>query len=99
MCIVLFLGFCFCCNSPAKLKCDNCGKDARLWCSCSDRRHKNMMYKSHHPVALAKRADMELDLLSVICIETSHYVCFTRFEDKWLFFDSMANRVCKSLIQ
>ena len=37
----------------------------------------------------------ELDLLSVICIETSHYVCFTRSEDRWVFFDSMANRVCK----
>jgi hypothetical protein len=43
-----------------------------------------------------------LDLLSVICIETSHYVCFTKepSEDpnkphKWIFFDSMANRVCK----
>ena len=39
----------------------------------------------------------ELDLLSVICIETtgSHYICFTTFEDRWVFFDSMANRVSK----
>ena len=42
----------------------------------------------------------ELDLLSVICIETSHYVCFTRdprddTERKWIFFDSMADRKCE----
>ena len=38
----------------------------------------------------------ELELLSVLCIETSHYVCFTRdVEGRWLFFDSMANRVCE----
>ncbi len=40
----------------------------------------------------------EFELLSVICIETSHYVCFTRDDDRWIFFDSMANRVCKSEI-
>jgi ubiquitin thioesterase CYLD len=34
-----------------------------------------------------------LQLLSVLCIETSHYVCFTRSEDKWIFMDSMADRV------
>ena len=39
----------------------------------------------------------ELDLLSVICIETSHYICFTRSEDRWVFFDSMANRVSEYL--
>ena len=36
-------------------------------------------------------------LLSVLCIETSHYVCFTRItgssgKDEWVFFDSMAER-------
>jgi len=35
-----------------------------------------------------------LQLLSVLCIETSHYVCFTRImgseRDEWVFFDSMA---------
>ena len=37
-----------------------------------------------------------LQLLSVICIETSHYVCFTKpggsGADEWVFFDSMAER-------
>ena len=37
----------------------------------------------------------KLKLLSVICIETSHYVCYTRSGDKWLFHDSMADRLCK----
>ena len=37
----------------------------------------------------------KMELLSVICIETSHYVCYTRSGDKWLFHDSMANRLCK----
>ena len=98
---VLPPGFCCWCNSPATWKCDDCSLDAntdtRMCSSCSDRRHKNTKYKSHKPAPLPKRADMELDLLSVICIETSHYVCFTRSEDKWLFFDSMANRVGKSV--
>ena len=37
----------------------------------------------------------KMQLLSVICIETSHYVCFTRSGDKWLFHDSMADRLRK----
>ena len=43
----------------------------------------------------------ELALLSVICIETSHYVCFTRDprdmdeEKRWIFHDSMADRLCE----
>ena len=41
---------------------------------------------------------VKLELLSVICIETSHYVCFTRdTEGRWLLFDSMANRLCECL--
>ena len=36
----------------------------------------------------------KLQLLSVLCIETSHYVCFTRVnENDWVFFDSMAERL------
>ncbi|PAA55907.1 hypothetical protein BOX15_Mlig027790g3, partial [Macrostomum lignano] len=34
-----------------------------------------------------------MDLLAVVCICTSHYVCFLRAEpNHWLFFDSMADR-------
>ena len=37
-----------------------------------------------------------LQLLSVLCIETSHYVCFTRSDERWVFMDSMADRVGES---
>lgn len=37
----------------------------------------------------------ELDLLSVICFEASHYFCFTRSEDTWVFSNSMAFQVGK----
>ena len=37
----------------------------------------------------------ELDLLSVICVDANHYFCFTSSEDRWVFFDSMANQVGK----
>ena len=36
----------------------------------------------------------KLQLLSVLCIETSHYVCFTKAtRNDWVFFDSMAERL------
>ena len=40
--------------------------------------------------------DAHLQLLSVVCIETSHYVCFTRADGRWVFMDSMADRVGES---
>ena len=40
----------------------------------------------------------KMQLLSVICIETSHYVCYTRTNNRWLFHDSMANRICKDTL-
>lgn len=45
---------------------------------------------------------VKLKLISVICIETSHYVCFTRVtgsgNNQWLFFDSMAERQGTAII-
>jgi len=55
-------------------------------------------HRKYHKVEMLQVAGMRLELLSVICIETSHYVCFTRAEERWIFFDSMANRVCKYLV-
>ena len=56
--------------------------------------HSHEARREHAP----EKCDAELELLSVICSANSHYVCFTRDpERKWLFFDSMANRVCKLL--
>ena len=45
------------------------------------------------PTSSHKFLPSRLQLLSVICIETSHYVCFIRCDDRWLFHDSMADRI------
>ena len=38
-----------------------------------------------------------LELFAVICIKTSHYVCFTKcglqHDSPWVFFDSMSDRI------
>ena len=56
----------------------------------------------HHPLRLRKHIIISyyfrilMDLVAVICIETSHYVSFVRCGDSahspWCFFDSMADR-------
>ena len=61
--------------------------------TCSSHQHQNCDHNFQDP-------DLHntgtLQLLSVLCIETSHYVCFTRIirsgKDEWVFFDSMAER-------
>ena len=66
--------------------------------NCAKLSHAKGTKRDHHVVNdVAPDAGKinELDLLSVICIETSHYICFMRSEDRWVFFDSMANRVSK----
>ena len=75
--------------------------DVFLCESCSDIVHKNR--HDHKDKVIEVKQPMgdlsmfsKMQLLSVVCIETSHYVCFTRTnKDKWLFHDSMANRLCK----
>ena len=60
---------------------------------CNARVHKHPTRVSHTP---ERKEVAELELLSVLCIETSHYVCFSRdSEGRWLFFDSMADRLCE----
>ena len=65
----------------------------------------NVIFHTHKDRTKHKRercteACEYLQLLSVICIETSHYVCFTRdSEGHWVFSDSMANRLCKCALQ
>lgn len=49
-------------------------------------------------LSLSRRTQVpqkKLQLASVLCIETSHYVAFARAQcaNKWVFFDSMADRV------
>ena len=36
--------------------------------------------------------DTRLQLTAVLCIERSHYNCFVRCEDRWVFFDSMSDQ-------
>lgn len=70
-----------------------------LFCNdCNDRVHRHKSRASHKREKCRELNEVgELELLSVLCIETSHYVCFTRdSEERWLFFDSMANRVRES---
>ena len=45
--------------------------------------------------------DVYLELFAVVCIKTSHYVTFTKCgsvaDEKWVFFDSMADRQGENL--
>ena len=92
---------CLVCGEPAWNICRECRKgDRTLLCgSCDAVVHKHKSRSNHKREQCKEAADAgELELLSVLCIETSHYVCFTRDgEGRWLFFDSMANRVCELL--
>ena len=92
---------CFICGETAQYTCKECKdyckeeSESVQFCDHSnDHMHRHKSRASHKPevMDIAK-----LELLSVLCIETSHYVCFTREpgEDRWLFFDSMADRVCE----
>lgn len=64
-----------------------CNECSNLWHG-----HPNRAQGEHN----MEDTSVKLKLISVICIETSHYVCFTRItgsgDDQWLFFDSMAER-------
>lgn len=56
------------------------------------------------PVAASQAADAPvsrstMELFAVLCIHTSHYVCFVKYgpgSRSWLFFDSMADRCGKT---
>ena len=73
------------CHNEKLSFCNGCSK---LWHGHPDRTQGG----DHN----TEDTSVKLKLISVICIETSHYVCFTRVtgsgDDQWLFFDSMAER-------
>ena len=101
MYIHITAGKCFICHAVGRVKCMTCKNDflshevCVYFCEeCSERVHKVPSRVNHVPEQL-QEAGVELELLSVLCIETSHYVCFTRFNDRWIFMDSMADRQCK----
>ena len=99
-----------CLDATATISCSSCtelfitkeSESLVFFCdTCCDTVHKHRpdhKWEKYEPKT-AKGADVtkfsKMQLLSVICIETSHYVCFTRDKDRWLFHDSMANRLCK----
>ena len=94
---------CYNCQEAAYKTCQECAKDyggnAPAWCDkCLKSVHKKAR-QNHRWEWCEEMKNIQgmaqLELLSVICIETSHYVCFARQEKRWIFFDSMANRVCK----
>ena len=86
-----------CKTSAAVVTCDECAQVYRmdevfLCAECSKLTHKKCQHSSLHELL---KLSFPMDLLSVICIENSHYMCFTRCEDRWLFHDSMADRIGK----
>ena len=94
---LLVAGPCSICNQQDSYVCIDCStelKQLKYYCApCS--LHQHQIYCDHEH-DLSNHANGTLQLLSVLCIETSHYVCFTRItgsgKDEWVFFDSMAER-------
>ncbi|CAD5116490.1 unnamed protein product [Dimorphilus gyrociliatus] len=104
---------CAICDSAAKVKCKDCLKsilfadnlyDRITYCDeCNKKVHSHRERTDHKSNCLDKNVEGSLsspiymNLKSVICISTSHYVSFVRcgknVDDPWLFQDSMADRV------
>ena len=95
---------CVMCGRDPTHCCRECGKRdptfqsgvVHYFCElCVRSAHRNPARLDHSPEGIAKEkhsCPVILDLMSVVCIEKSHYVCFTRLKDSWVFFDSMADR-------
>ena len=92
------------CNKSSNCVCSDCSnepdsKELYLCNDCSVSWHNHPSRQSHRPCQLKSEPSNDfrtgkLQLLSVLCIETSHYVCFTRAtRNDWVFFDSMAERL------
>ena len=95
---------CMFCGERSLWKCTECQSDfksAEFCDKCWTIAHRKKERAGHHPLPVVDVEVSELDLLSVICIETNHYVCFTRDQNdgSWIFFDSMANRLCEFCFQ
>ena len=90
-----------CCTAPGVVSCPTCAKEVfrvddtvALCQECYEKSHTCRDHQTYPHGKVTMFSKMEL--LSVICIETSHYVCFTCCGDRWLFHDSMADIECVS---
>lgn len=99
---------CVVCLGDAKYRCPDC-EDIKLYyytsvfvfyCdACVDTVHRR---RDHKPTKLMLPKGVgilppgKMELFSVLTIEKSHYVCFSRCGGKWVMFDSMADRVGSS---
>ena len=106
------VGKCMVCSKQGTDFCPDCGpgkqggikENPSYFCKdCVGLWHTHENRKHHKPISKQSSSDGvdggdtgRLRLLSVLCIETSHYVCFTRVQgsgtNEWVFFDSMAER-------
>ena len=106
-CLLFIEQPCLVCGNGGSVMCSECCKEEAFvngikkpfFCNaCSNMWHGHYKRKQHKPWVKKCQdfATGTLQLLSVLCIETSHYVCFTRItgsgKDEWVFFDSMAKR-------
>ncbi|XP_014216549.1 ubiquitin carboxyl-terminal hydrolase CYLD [Copidosoma floridanum] len=86
------------------------GLESTAYCrECLDRVHKHEKRNNHKPKNIVVPPEynflsehqpvprLYLELLAVVCIETSHYVSFVKCapgsDAEWCFFDSMADRI------
>lgn len=96
---------CYRCNGWAVCACSRCATefhaDNMYLCAVCDKQVHAYPNTANH---VRNHIESSLDLLSVICIETRHCVCFARQPSnysneppRWIFLDSMAShdRVCK----
>lgn len=103
---------CFVCGSKSFFKCNDCrleqgnGRTLDFCRNCSMKFHSNLQRKFHQPYFIGEHEGDDqpltqsiemLELFAVICIKTSHYVCFTKCglqpDSPWVFFDSMSDRI------
>jgi ubiquitin thioesterase CYLD len=100
---------CVVCEDLAAYECKECSFNqiihTPLFCAsfcdtCCIQVHKHHKRRNHRCKKIknnVRESELhvgeELELFAVVCIETSHYVSFVKFEDnQWVFFDSMADR-------
>ena len=94
---------CNICGWMPECYCSDCGmkdvvfQEGRLFlcAQCSSTVHLHPDRQKDKPqrfdLKTVSARKVKLDLLSVVCMEKNHYVCFCRHGNRWFFFDSMAD--------